>query len=69
MILVQFWEVLGWVGIDSNAILESPWAGLGLISMQFRGVRGVPLHYRKSFLVYYFCNVMDYSYRNNLLGD
>ena len=69
LILVQFWGVLGWVGIDFSAILGSPWGGLALILMQFRGVRGAPLHYRKSFPVDYFCNVMDCSYRNNCFGN
>ena len=27
LILVQFWGVLGWVGIDFSAILGSPWVG------------------------------------------
>ena len=27
LILVQFRGVLGWVGIDFNAILGSPWVG------------------------------------------
>ena len=69
LILVQFPGVLGWVGINFHAISGSPWAGLALILMQSRGARGAPLHYRKSFPVDCFCNVMDCSYRNTSLGN